>query len=154
MSRRLKEQLEILNQGVVQPYTTNFGFPFEISETEIHEVKIYSLLNQSASSQYYLLTIVTFPKNIELDEILDILSNENSESKFEISESKLISCANEILSSIYLLTGSITGRLPKFFRYQLNDRIFNVIPSNCKLHHCYTCFEQRRGETIELFLII
>ena len=32
----------------------------------------------------------------------------------------------------------------------MDDQIFNVIPSNCKLNNCcYTCFAKRRGKTVE-----
>lgn len=149
LEKRLKEQLERLNRDAKEPYETNREFPFEISEKEVHIVKIYSILSQSIRSQYYLLTLVTFPKDTKLDEMLDILSTEDSESGFEISESKLISCANEIFSSRYLLTKSITSRLPKSFEYQSSDRIFNIIPSQGLSLHSYACFEQKREEKVE-----
>ena len=147
--QRLEKQLEELNRRADGPYKTYNYFPFEISEIEMHEVKISSNLIRSKSSEYYLVTNVTFPKDTELDEILDTLSKENSENKFEISESKLISCDNEILNSRNLLTSSIINRVPKFLKYQSDDRIFNVIPYKGLPQHCYSCIEQKREEKIE-----
>lgn len=48
-----------------------------------------------------------------------------------------------------MVTHSITKRLPKWFKYQSNDRIFNIIPSNCLEFHSYTCFKQIREEKTE-----
>lgn len=94
-----------------------------------------------------MITYVTFPEYTELDEILDILSNENSEANFEIGESKLISCSDKVISSIYMPNTSIISRFPDSFQFQPNDRIFNVNPSN-QDGHVYCCVEQILQESV------
>lgn len=146
ISQRLKENIERLNQGTDQPYMTVPGFPFEVSEKDLHRVKIYTLISKSVFSRYDMITYITFPEYAELDEILDILSNENSEKKFEISESKLISCSNKVFSSIYMHNGSIISRLPHSFEFQPKDRIFNITPLKNQFDHAYCCIKQIRQE--------
>lgn len=60
------------NQGIVV---------YGSSEKELNKVKIYTFISKSLSSWYDMITYVTFPDYTELDEMLDILTNENSETR-------------------------------------------------------------------------
>lgn len=154
IKERINKHIEELNQDKndEEALITSFLFPFEISENDVHIVKICAPISKKINLIGDMFTFAIFSNELELDEVIDYLVIEDSELEFEITESTVQICECISRFPLYYSSELYLSLIPDSINLEASDRIINLIPFDGALYHFYVAIEQKRKDMDKLII--